>query len=216
MKKGFFITGTDTEIGKTYSTVSLLHYFNQKNLRTAALKPIASDAQQTTEGLRNDDALQLQSAMSMDFPYQQINPYTFEPAIAPHIASHPHTLTVETTLNNCRALLESDYDLLFVEGAGGWMAPLNDTETFADLAEAFGFPIILVVGLKLGCLNHSFLSYENIKSRGLSFAGWIANHVDPNMLKQTENIETLTNRLGAPPLGIIPYNGRLTTCGSLW
>ena len=210
MKKAFFITGTDTAIGKTYTTAALLRHFNQQNLKTAGLKPIASDAQRTAEGLRNSDALQLLAAMSMRFPYHQINPFTLESAIAPHLAAEPSYLNVQDTVAACQPVLNSDYDILLIEGAGGWLVPLNDEETFADLAAAFGFPIILVVGLRLGCLNHSSLTWQNINARGLPFAGWIANPIDPNMQKQTENIETLTKILGAPPLTIIPYNGEIT------
>lgn len=210
MKKAFFITGTDTEIGKTYTTASLLHYFNQQDLKTAALKPIASDAKQTPDGLRNDDALALQAAMSMTFPYDQINPFTFELAVTPHIAAEPHRLAVQNTLEACQPILNSNYDILLIEGVGGWTVPLNYQETFADLATAFGFPVILVVGLRLGCLNHTILTWENIKARGLPLAGWIANHIDPNMLKQTENIETLKKLLGMPPLAIIPHQGNVS------
>ncbi len=210
MREAFFITGTDTEIGKTYTTAALLHYFNQQGLKTAGLKPIASDAQQTANGLRNDDALQLQAAMSMEFPYDQVNPFTFEPPIAPHIAVEPDRLDVQSTIAACQSVLNSEYEVLLVEGAGGWAAPLNYEETFADLASAFAFPIILVVGLKLGCLNHTILSWESINARSLPFAGWIANHIDPHMLEQTKNIKTLEKVIGMPPLAIIPHNGELT------
>lgn len=209
MKNIFFITGTDTDIGKTYTTVALLKHFSQLGLKTAALKPIASDAQHTEGGLRNIDALKLQSAMSMSFPYKHINPYTFAPAISPHIAAEPNQLNIGNILKQCQPVLNSDYDILFIEGAGGWLAPLNEKETFADLAAAFQAPIILVVGMKLGCLNHSRLTWENIQLKKRPFAGWVANHLDPNMLNQTENRTTLESLMG-PPLAVIPYRGELT------
>ena len=205
MKKAFFITGTDTEVGKTYSTTALLRYLMQQGLKTAALKPIASDATMTATGLRNNDALQLQDAMSMEFPYDQVNPFTFEPPIAPHIAAKPNRLDVDNTIAACQPILQSDYEILLIEGAGGWLTPLNEQQTFADLAAAFACPIILVVGLRLGCLNHSLLTWENIKARQLPFAGWIANHIDPTMLEQANNITTLTTMIGEPPLGIIRH-----------
>ena len=209
MKKNYFITGTDTEIGKTYTTVALLNYFNKQGLQTAGLKPIASDAELTANGLRNGDAMQIQAAMSMNFPYEQINPFVFEQPIAPHLAAAPGTLNVQNTMQACQPILNSNYDVLLVEGAGGWLVPLNDQETFADLAIAFGFPIILVVGLRLGCINHTMLTWENIQRRNVPCAGWIANHIDPEMKKQAENIATLTTMIGKEPLGIIAHGGAL-------
>jgi len=210
MKQAYFITGTDTDIGKTYVTVNLLKYFNQQGLKTAALKPIASGCEQTAEGLRNDDAQQLQAAMSMDFPYHQTNPIAFEPPIAPHIAAEQigKRLSVKETLNACQPILNSHYDRLLIEGLGGWQVPLNDTETTADLANAFGFPIILVVGVRLGCLNHSLLTWENIKTQQTPIAGWIANRIDPDMLYPKENIATLTKRFQTPPITILEYQSK--------
>ncbi len=205
MKKTFFITGTDTDIGKTHTTLALLNYFNHYKVKTAALKPIASGAQYTAAGLRNSDALQLQAAMSMDIPYEQVNPLTFEPAIAPHLAAVPNSLDIDSTIQACQPMLQSNYDILFIEGVGGWTVPLNHKESMADLARALGFPIILVSGMRLGCLNHTILTWHHIKTCGLPFAGWIANHIDPNMKKLSENINTLTTLLESPPLGIIEY-----------
>lgn len=211
MKKGYFVTGTDTSVGKTYTMVELLNYFNEKNMRTAALKPIASGSQKTSNGLQNEDALKLMQAMSMKFAYEQVNPFAFELPLAPHLAASPLKLTASDTIRACQPVLSSDYDVVIVEGAGGWLVPLNDQETFADLATLFGLPIILVIGLRLGCLNHALLTYENIKSRRLPFAGWIVNHLDSTMLSQKENIKTLEILFAMPPLGVIPYNGRFQT-----
>ncbi len=207
MKQAYFIAGTDTDIGKTYVTVSLLKYFNQQGLKTAALKPIASGCERTVDGLRNDDVKQLQTAMSMDFPYDHINPFAFEPPIAPHLAAEANgiKLTVKNVIQACHPVLSSDYDRLFIEGIGGWQVPLNDQEYVSDLVSAFGFPVILVVGIRLGCLNHSLLTWENIKTRQISIAGWIANGIDPNMRCQQENITTLEKHFQTPPMITLEY-----------
>lgn len=217
MKKAYFITGTDTDAGKTHTTVQLLKYYHQQGFKTAALKPIASGAEQTKQGLRNDDALQLQAAMSMNFPYEHINPIVFEPPIAPHIAAEKmgRPLTVERILTACQPILNSDYDLLFIEGAGGWNVPLNNHESLADLAVAFGFPIILVVGMKLGCLNHAILTWECIQQKQAPIAGWVANRLNPDMLCQEENIATLEKRFQMPPMLTLRYQESLDTLGSI-
>jgi len=193
MKKAYFITGTDTNVGKTYVTVDLLKHFNQQGKKTAALKPIASGCEQTVDGLRNNDAILLQNAMSMDFPYHHINPFAFEPPIAPHLAAEENNteLTVKNVIKSCNPILNSDYDVLLIEGVGGWNVPLNDKEYLPDLAAAFGFPVILVVAIRLGCLNHALMTWQNMKARNTPIAGWIANCIDPEMLYQQENIATL-------------------------
>jgi len=207
MKQGYFITGTDTDIGKTYIAVSLLKHYNQQGLKTAALKPISSGCIETADGLHNDDALKLQATMSMDFPYKHINPIAFKPRIAPHLAATQvgSQLSVAKTLTACQPILNSDYDRLLIEGAGGWHVPLNNKETVADLAIAFGFPVILVVGLKLGCLNHALLTWQSMKARQVPIAGWIANCIDPNMHQQEENIATLETHFDIPPITVVDY-----------
>lgn len=207
MKKGFFITGTDTGVGKTFVARQILQQFNSQGLRTAAIKPVASGCEETTDGLRNEDALLLQQSMSMQFTYKQINPFAFKPPIAPHIAAQQVgvTLNVEKLLDACQPILTSDADVVIVEGAGGWLVPLNDHETLADFAIALGFPIILVVGMKLGCLNHAFLTATNIQQRKVKFSGWIANSIVPNMLQKNENLNTLKNKINAPLLFQFEY-----------
>jgi len=199
MKQRLFITGTDTGIGKTTAACTLLQYFNSQGLSTAALKPIQSG---------NDhpcDAERLQQGASLKFPLEQINPFHFVEPIAPHLAADK-ALTVEALLKASQAILQSDAEVIVIEGAGGWLVPLNETQTFADLAKAYDAEIVLVVGIRLGCLNHALLSYQSILQSGLKCYGWVANCIDPNMLYLKENIETLQKRIKAPLLTTIPYN----------
>lgn len=206
MKK-FFITGTDTDAGKTLVSSALLYGFNERGLSTAAVKPIAAGCQKNNQGLRNDDALILQSVMSADLHYEEINPVALEAAIAPHIAANKITLnlTAEAVANHCEHVFQKKYDISLVEGAGGWRVPINDNETLAEVAKKLNAPIVLVVGLKLGCINHALLTFDAIKNDGLPVAGWVANQVDKNMAVAGENVETLKDRLACPFLGYIPF-----------
>jgi len=211
MKRAYFITGTDTDVGKTYTTIQLIQYFNDRSYKTAAIKPVSSGCETTSKGLRNADAKQLAEAISMNFPYEHINPTAYKEHIAPHIAAAMagDKLTVESLLRSCQPILQSAYDYLFIEGAGGWEVPLNDYESVADLAAAFQYPIILVVGMKLGCLNHALLTYKNIKTRKLPFAGWIANCIDPHMQSQKENIATLERHFQQAPITILEHQSTI-------
>lgn len=206
MAKRFFIAGTDTDVGKTAIAASLLVAANQRGLRTLALKPVAAGAVQTAQGLRNDDALILQSQMTVPLSYEQINPVVFEPAIAPHIAARQanRRMTISQLAGFCRGTLMTAHDFGVIEGAGGWRVPLNDRETLAGLALELQLPVILVVGMKLGCLNHALLTAEAIRSDGLALAGWVANMIDPAMSCAEENIDTLKTLLPAPCLGTVP------------
>lgn len=200
--RGFFITGTDTGVGKTTMGVHLLKQFNQEGLRTLGLKPVASGSEQTPEGLRNEDALLLQAASSIQLDYTQVNPFAFAPAIAPHIAAKAAgiELSVSKIARHCQQVIESyQPDVVIVEGAGGWQVPLNDQESFADLAIALDFPVILVVAIRLGCINHALLSWQVIQSTALPFAGWIANCMVPDMPVIQDNIDTLTHWLQTSP-----------------
>jgi len=205
--KSYFVTGTDTDAGKTFVAAALLLKAAQLGLRTSALKPVAAGAEQTAEGWRNDDALTLQQASSQRFAYNSVNPVCLREAIAPHIAAREEgiELTVASLMEQCRPLLCGEGDFLLVEGAGGWRVPLNDSESFADLARALGFPVILVVGMKLGCINHALLSAEAIHRDGLTLAGWVANSVAGEMPRYRENRATLNHWLAAPLLGEIPF-----------
>lgn len=205
MAKGHFITGTDTGVGKTLISCALLHVYAQRGLRTAALKPIASGALLTPEGLRNEDALALQAVASVKLPYQLINPYVFAPPIAPHIAAQQAGVsmdidTIVSTYKQCA----NQADVVIVEGVGGWMVPINNHDTTADLARALGLPVILVVGIRLGCLNHALLTQQCITASGLTLAGWVANVIGDDAAV-AENVQTLQRRwCDIPLLGVVP------------
>ena len=204
--KGLFITGTDTEVGKTVVATALVRGLVAQGLRVAVMKPVASGSHHTPEGLRNEDALALIQASNAAAPYHRVNPYCFEPAISPHIAAEEAGIAVD--LQHIRTSFDSlaaAAELVIVEGAGGWLAPLGPNTSMRDLARALDLPVILVVGVRLGCINHALLSKLAIESHGTTFAGWIANTVDPAMPRQKENLETLTRGLGAPPLEIVPH-----------
>ena len=208
-KKTFFVTGTDTGVGKTLMSAGLLLAAKERGLSTAALKPVAAGCEVTAEGLRNDDALLLQSVITQSLAYEQINPIALEPAIAPHIAAQQarRVLSVDRLAGFCRGVL-NQADFTLVEGAGGWRVPLNSAETLADLARTLQLPVILIVGIRLGCINHAMLTVEAIARDGLPLAGWVANIIDPDMPCQQENIVSLQQRLAAPCLGVVPYLGQ--------
>lgn len=206
MPKRYFITGTDTEIGKTTIAAALLYAARQRGLSTAAVKPVAAGCEHTPDGLRNEDALALQAQCSPPLDYEAINPVALALPIAPHIAAREAgvALTAARLADPCFRMFERGADLTVVEGAGGWRVPLNDRETLADLAQELGEPVILVVGLRLGCINHALLTAEAIARDGLRLAGWVANQIDPQMERQQHNLETLRLMLRAPCLGVVP------------
>ncbi len=204
--RGVFVTGTDTEIGKTFCSVALVEAAVAAGLRVAVMKPVAAGAARTPRGLRNDDALALIAAAGTTAPYEQVNPYCFEAAVAPHLAARDTDCTVDLAqiLAQCERL-SVNADWLLVEGAGGWFAPLGDEHRIAELAQALGLPVVLIVGMRLGCLNHAQLTHAAILAAGLPFAGWIANALTPDMPRFEQNCDTLTERLGRPPLAVMPY-----------
>lgn len=206
-KKKFFISGTDTDVGKTLIGAGILEAANRKGLRTVAMKPVAAGCEQTEQGLRNDDALTLIDAMSVDLPYSQVNPIAFEPPIAPHIAAmrENKTLSVSRLTGFCNGILMQPSDFVVIEGAGGWRVPLNPRETLADLAIELNLPVVMVVGMRLGCINHALLTAEAIERDGLKVAGWVANRVDPEMSCYEENLMTLKTLIRAPLLGEVPF-----------
>ncbi|MGS2724370.1 dethiobiotin synthase [Porticoccus sp. GXU_MW_L64] len=207
MKKTVFITGTDTDVGKTLVAAGLLHAANAKGLTTAAIKPVAAGCEQAENGLRNSDALILQQATTVELPYQQINPVALQPAIAPHIAAEEagQRLQASRIAGFCRGVLMQGAEFTVIEGAGGWRVPLNQRETFADIAKQLQTPVVLVVAMKLGCINHALLTAEAIHRDGLPLAGWVANRVEPHMSRFEENLATLQSLLPAPLLGVVPY-----------
>lgn len=207
MNNGFFITGTDTEVGKTYVSCALLRAFSSHGKRVATMKPVASDCQISEQGLRNGDALQLIANSDCQLPYEIINPYAFEPAIAPHIAAEQAVISINLThLKQCFQKISSDAEVTIVEGAGGWLVPLDDRHSIADLAATLELPVILVVGIRLGCINHALLTAAAIREKGIKLAGWIANHVDSECACTEENICSIAQRINAPCLGILPFD----------
>ncbi len=198
----WFITGTDTEVGKTFATCALLHALRHQGIRAIGMKPVAAG---TDENGRNDDVERLIAASGTDLPRELINPYLFHPAIAPHIAAAEtgQVIAIEhivATFEKLRGMA----DAVLVEGAGGFCVPLGRHEDMADLAQKMGVPVILVVGMRLGCINHALLTCQAITARGLTLAGWIANRIDPAMSRFDENLTALRERIDAPLLGIIP------------
>ena len=208
----FFVTGTDTEVGKTFVAAALLGLARERGLRSAGVKPVAAGCHRQEGRLVNDDALALMAASGANLDYARVNPVALEPAIAPHIAAARagQSLRVDALAAHCRAVLAGDFEFVLIEGAGGWLVPLNDEETLADLCIDLDAAVVLVVGMKLGCLNHALLSAVAIAGAGLELAGWVGNSVAEEMPFLEENVATLRARLDAPCLGIVPHlhNGK--------
>lgn len=206
----YFVTGTDTGVGKTRVATALLYAARQRGLTTLGLKPVAAGCEPAGEGpepatLRNDDALRLRQHSTVELTYRQTNPVALTPPIAPHIAAERAGVSLCATqlAEHCRPLLERAAFTL-VEGAGGWRVPLNERESLADLPRQLALPVILVVGVRLGCLNHALLTAEAIERDGLTLAGWVASGVDSEAACVADNIAALEHRLSAPCLGRIP------------
>ena len=207
MAQAFFITGTDTDAGKTSVAAGLLCAAKQQGCSTLAMKPVASGCDMSTEGLRNSDALALIAQSTVPLPYAQVNPYAFAPAIAPHIAAQEAgvELSVAGLYRAAQLVLQEQADFTLIEGAGGWRVPISATEFLSDFAIALQLPVILVVGVKLGCINHALLSAQAILNDGLELAGWVANVVDPNCARLAENLATLQQLMPAPCLAEVPH-----------
>jgi len=203
--KGVFVTGTDTGVGKTVVAAGLIRGLVAQGLRVAGMKPIASGSESTPDGLRNEDALVLIAASNVAAPYERVNPYCFEPPISPHIAADEAGIRVDLAQirRDFEALAEIS-DWVVAEGAGGWLAPIGPATGIRELALTLHLPVIMVVGLRLGCINHALLTKLAIEAHGAQFAGWIANTLDPAMARRTENLETLIRLIGAPPLALVP------------
>lgn len=211
-KHQYFITGTDTGVGKTLVAAALLSAANDCGLRTLGLKPVAAGCTLSPQGLRNSDAEELLRVASEKLSYQQVNPVALERAIAPHLAASEAGLRLDAgrIVGMCRGAMMCPHDFCVVEGAGGWRVPLNSRETMASVAQALSLPVILVVGIRLGCINHALLSVEAIVRDQLPIAGWVANIVTPEMAACEENIATLSSIFPFPRLAIIPYNPIIT------
>jgi len=198
---GIFITGTDTGIGKTHVTLSLIKSLQQQGLRVAGMKPVASGAELVNGELRNEDALLIQKTAGAEPPYDLINPYCFAPPVSPHLAARQAGVEIDLQhINECYQQLAAESDMVIVEGVGGWLAPLSHQHTVADLAQQLKLPVVLVVGIRLGCLNHAALTYKEIKQSGLKILGWVANACDAETQNIDAQIEYLSERLGQAPL----------------
>jgi len=208
VSQGFFITGTDTGVGKTFVSCALLHAFAAQGYRVAGMKPVAAGCRNQEGSLLSEDVEQLQAASNLQLPAALVNPYAFEPPIAPHIAAAEAGVEVSIpVIVDHFKQLQQKADIVIVEGVGGFCVPLNTTEDTSDLAAALGLPVILVVGLQLGCINHALLTAQAIRHKGMRLAGWVANHVHHDgMAASEENIATLQQRLGAPLIGLLPHD----------
>jgi dethiobiotin synthetase len=206
MAESYFVTGTDTGVGKTLVATAMLEAATARGWRTVGLKPVASGSEMSAHGLRNEDACQLLSATSEELGYEQVNPVTLAPAIAPHLAlaAIGRQLTASELFRLCSPGLAASCDFRVIEGAGGWRVPLNHRETLADFARLVAAPVVMVVGIRLGCINHALLTAEAIRADGLRLAGWVANRLDPAAEQVEGIIETLDAMLGAPRIGDIP------------
>ncbi len=205
-KRRWFITGTDTEVGKTIATCAFLQAAAAAGFSTAGYKPVASGSEMTAEGARNGDALALQANGSVPLGYHQVNPYTFIEPTSPHIVSQLEGRPIALSqLSSGLRALEPLADWVVVEGAGGWFTPLNEEHTFADWVIDERLPVILVVGMRLGCINHALLTAQAILHSGLTLAGWIANDVEETGQHHQAYLATLTRLLPAPRLGEIPH-----------
>lgn len=197
--RGVFVTGTDTGVGKTRVAVALIRTLRAQGLRVAAMKPVSAGS---APGELNEDVIALRRAANVLADVRDMNPYAFEPAIAPHIAAEQAGVRIDPeVIAGAYARLAAMADVVVVEGAGGWRVPLNEQEDMADLAQRLGLPVLLVVGLRLGCLNHALLTAESVARRCLPWAGWVGNHIEPAMQQATENMAALHARLPGPCLG---------------
>ncbi|MFM9913404.1 MAG: dethiobiotin synthase [Methylophilaceae bacterium] len=205
MTRAYFITGTDTNVGKTYVSCGLLRTFAAEGRSVIGMKPIAAGCELVGELLVNDDVRQLQAASNIKAALTDINPYAFVPPIAPHIAAQQASVEIEfAPIVQAFKRLQQQAEVVIVEGVGGFCVPLNAHQDSADLAVALGLPVILVVALRLGCLNHALLTVQAIHQRGLTLAGWVANDIGDGMLAQAENISALQQRINAPLIAQLP------------
>jgi dethiobiotin synthetase len=205
--RGFFVTGTDTGVGKTRVSLGLMRLLQKQGHVVTGMKPVASGCRRTPTGLVNEDALQLQAQASYTAAYHQVNPYAFEPPIAPHLAAQACGATIETrVIQQALAGLTEDADRVVVEGVGGWLVPIDSTRTMADIAVAMGLPVVMVVGIRLGCINHALLTQAAITSTPVPFAGWVANRTEADCEAADEIVATLRVRLKAPCLAELDYS----------
>lgn len=206
MHTAYFITGTDTGVGKTLVSCALLQAFAVSGRSVVGMKPVAAGCNSTLEGMQCEDVTLLRASSSMDAPPAWVNPYPLNAAVAPHLAAVQDGILLELeVMLDAYQQLSRIADVVIVEGVGGWMVPFNDQQTSADLAQQLDLPIILVVGMRLGCLNHALLTAQAIQASGLVLHGWVANQIDPEMAMFDENVQSLSARLAAPLLGVVPH-----------
>jgi dethiobiotin synthetase len=205
VRNAFFIAGTDTGIGKTHAACALIHALRARGLRVCGMKPVASGCLETPDGRRNEDALALQAAGSEPLPYAAINPVALREPLSPHLAARLEGRTIAMgPLHEAFEGLRAAHDAVVVEGVGGWMVPLAPGLLASAIPQQWDLPVVLVVGLRLGCLNHALLSARAILADGCRLVGWIGNRIDPVMAAVEDNLETLRERLPAPCLGVLP------------
>ncbi|SYZ80990.1 dithiobiotin synthetase [Vibrio paracholerae] len=206
MRNAIFIAGTDTDVGKTVASKAILQALSTHNIATIGYKPVAAGSDKTEFGYRNSDALHLMKAATVDMPYEDVNPYALVLPTSPHIAAKHENVTIDyAPLSNKLSKHKQNAELVVVEGAGGWRVPTSDSDCLSTWVKQERLPVILVVGIKLGCLSHAILTAEAIRADGLELVGWIANRINPGTEHYAEIIEHLEGRLGAPKLGEIPY-----------
>ena len=201
-----FVAGTDTGIGKTHAACTLIHALRAHGLEACGMKPVASGCLETPEGRRNEDALALQAASSRSLPYEAINPIALREPLSPHLAARLEGVTVAMSpLHAAFDRLRATHEAVVVEGVGGWMVPLAPGLLASAIPQQWDLPVVLVIGLRLGCLNHALLSARAIRADGCRLAGWIGNRIDPAMAALEDNLETLRGMLPAPCLGVLPH-----------
>jgi dethiobiotin synthetase len=206
MDMGYFVTGTDTGVGKTLVACGLLRALGARGLRAVGMKPVAAGCEPAPGGPVCEDVEALRAAGNVDAPCRLVNPYPLPAPIAPHLAARRENLSIElSVIADAFAQLRGLADVVVVEGVGGFKVPLNPREDTADLAKTLGLPVVMVVGMRLGCLNHALLTEEAVRRAGLRLAGWVANSIDPHMAAFEDNLSALQERLPAPLLGVLPY-----------
>jgi dethiobiotin synthetase len=209
VSRGVFVTGTDTGVGKTAVAVALVHALRTLGLEVGVMKPVAAGV--VSGGRFNDDALALIAASGTDWPYELVNPYLFTDPVAPHLAAEDEGVDIELdTVLAAYARIAADCDIVVVEGAGGWLVPTGPGRSMADVAAALSLPVVTVVGMRLGCLNHALLTVASVREYGLQTVAWVANHVDPEMRFAERNVAALGERLATPMLARLPFDSTRT------
>lgn len=206
LPRGVFVTGTDTDVGKTLISCALLLAWRAAGRTALGMKPVAAGCEPQSRGMMCGDVEALMLASSVQAPVEWVNPYAFVPPIAPHLAAEETDVIIDLEHIRKAFLALTEYaEVVVVEGAGGFRVPLNMREDGADLARELGLPVVLVVGMRLGCLSHALLTADAIRSQGLTLAGWVANRIDPDMMYFESNLDALRQRLGAPLLGVVEF-----------